>query len=258
VATLLWLESGSCSGESMGILGAEGPGKDDHNLMDFLEGEDVELLWHPSLSAETPRQAAAIIQRILDGEQPLTLFCVEGSIIHGPNGTGRYDTFHGEPKKDLIAALCGKADYVFAMGTCAAYGGIPAAPPNPSEASGLQYTFDHAGGLLPPEWVSRAGMPVINVAGCPADAATMLKTLSWVLDGIPLELKRHGKPPMVHPCLADPNSAHKRCRTGEQVGYSCYGCISAHFPSGKGLFRPVDTARPLAPAPAPPKDSAGG
>jgi hydrogenase small subunit len=178
----------------MGILGAEGPGKEDHNLMEFLELQEVELLWHPSLSAATPREAAAIIRRILDGEQALTMFCVEGSVIHGPNGTGRYDTFHGEPKRDVIAALCGRADYVFAMGTCAAFGGIPAAAPNPSEATGLQYSMDRAGGLLPPEWRSGAGMPVINVAGCPADAATMLKTLAWVLDGMHLELKKHGKP----------------------------------------------------------------
>jgi len=34
------------------------------------------------------------------------------------------------------------------MGTCAAFGGIPAAPPNPTEASGIQFTLDKPGGLL--------------------------------------------------------------------------------------------------------------
>jgi hydrogenase small subunit len=62
-----------------------------------------------------------------------------------------FDSIHGKPKKDLIAALCNKAEYVLAMGTCAAFGGIPAAPPNPTESSGLQFSLDKPGGLSP-EW----------------------------------------------------------------------------------------------------------
>ena len=87
-----------------------------------------------------------------------------------------------------FAALCDKADYVLAMGTCAAFGGIPAAPPNPTESSGLQFTNNQPGGLLGPEWRSRAGLPVLNLAGCPVDAATMIKTMGLVLKGMPLEL----------------------------------------------------------------------
>jgi Ni,Fe-hydrogenase I small subunit len=239
MATLLWIESGSCSGDSMAILGAEGRGKDGDNLMDFLELHGIELLWHPSLSPEPPSAISALFRRIAAGEKELTLLCVEGSIIHGPNGTGAYDTFDGRPKRDLIAELCQHAQYVFAMGTCAAYGGIPAAPPNPSESTGLQYTHEKPGGLLPPEWTSRAGLPVINVGGCPADASTMIRTLNLVMDGLPVELKKFGKPQTVLPCLCDPNTLHKKCRTGEQVGYSCYGCIGAHFPASKPLYRPA-------------------
>ena len=129
MATLLWMECGACSGESMAILGAEGPGKEEgYNLADFLKSQRVKLLWHPSLSLESPKQVESLIGRILAGEQELTLLCVEGSILHGPDGTGMFDTFGGKPKRDIIAALGAKADYVLAMGTCAAFGGIPAAP----------------------------------------------------------------------------------------------------------------------------------
>jgi uptake hydrogenase small subunit len=107
--TILWMECGACSGESMAILGAEGRGKPGHTLPAFLEDHGAHLLWHPSLSLESPRQAAAIIDRVIAGEQPLTLLCVEGSIIHGPNGTGRFDVFEGRPKRDIVAALCGRA-----------------------------------------------------------------------------------------------------------------------------------------------------
>ena len=78
----------------------------------FLENERVRLLWHPSLSLESPRELLNIVDSILRGREELTLLCVEGSIIHGPNGTGMFDSFHGKAKKDLIAALCSRAEYV--------------------------------------------------------------------------------------------------------------------------------------------------
>ena len=240
-ATLLWIECGSCNGESMAILGAQGPGKTGDNLSDFLEGEQVRLLWHPSLSETTPKEATAIINRVLAGEEELTILCVEGSIINGPHGTGMYDTFNGQPKRDLIRALCDQAKYVIAMGTCAAFGGIPAAPPNPSESCGLQFTNEQPGGLLGPEWRSKAGLPVINVSGCPADARTMIETMSLILRGMPLEVDRFNRPVTVVPCLSD--GVIKRCGTAEKVGYSCVGCIGAKFPLNKSLLRQVEVPK---------------
>jgi uptake hydrogenase small subunit len=138
--TLLWMACGACSGESMAILGAGGPDQAAETLPDFLDRRGVQLLWHPSLSPESPRELSAMIERIVAGEQHLTLLCVEGSIINGPDGTGLFDTFEGAPKRDLVAALCDRAEHVIAMGSCAAFGGIPAAPPNPTESVGLQFT----------------------------------------------------------------------------------------------------------------------
>ena len=237
-ATLLWIECGSCNGESMAILGAEGPGKTGDNLSDFLEDQQIRLLWHPSFSEIAPKQANAIIDRILAGEEPLTILCVEGSIINGPHGTGMYDTFNGRPKRDLIRALSDQAEYVIAMGTCAAFGGIPAAPPNPSESCGLQFTNERTGGLLGPEWRSKAGLPVINVSGCPADARTMIEAMRLTLAGLPLELDKFHRPMTVVPCLSD--GVNRRCGTAEKVGYSCIGCIGAKFPLNKPLFRQVE------------------
>ena len=131
--TLLWIGCGSCSGESMAILGVDGQATD---FLDLLEHDGIRLLWHPSLSLEP---LAPIVDRVLNRALPLTLLCVEGSIAMGPDGTGLFDTFDGKPKRDLVYELCSVADYVLALGTCASYGGIPAAPPNPTAAVGLQY-----------------------------------------------------------------------------------------------------------------------
>jgi Ni,Fe-hydrogenase I small subunit len=238
--TLLWVESGGCSGESMAILGLDGAfATGDYNLAQFLDDQGVRLLWHPSLSLESPLQLLSMVDSIVCGREQLTLFCVEGSIIHGPSGTGMYDSIHGKAKRDLIAALCEKAEYVLAMGTCAAFGGIPASPPNPTESSGLQFSLDKAGGLLKPEWRSRAGFPVFNLSGCPVDAVTMLRTMGLILNGQPPALDTLNRPSTVRPCLSD--ESRRKCRTAEKVGYSCYNCIGARFPINKRLFRHAES-----------------
>jgi hydrogenase small subunit len=148
------MECGACSGESMAILGAEGPGIGGDNLADFLESSQLQLLWHPSLSLESPKEVEGLIERILAGEQELTLLCVEGSIIHGPDGTGMFDTFCGSRKGHHRGGSATRRITYWPWGP-ARLRGIPAAPPNPTESSGLQFRNDRPGGLLSPEWRSR-------------------------------------------------------------------------------------------------------
>jgi hydrogenase small subunit len=60
------------------------------------------------------------------------------------------------------------AKFVVAIGDCATWGGIPATAPNPSESVGLQFLKRNHGGFLGKGYKSQAGLPVINVPGCPA------------------------------------------------------------------------------------------
>jgi uptake hydrogenase small subunit len=229
--TMLWISCGSCSGESMSMLGVDGQATD---FLDLLEHDGVRLLWHPSLSLEP---LAPIVDQILHSRVPLTLLCVEGSLAMGPDGTGLFDTFDGKPKRDLVYELCSVADYVLALGTCASYGGIPAAPPNPTAAVGLQYADGAPGGLLGKDWRSRKGLPVVNVAGCAADTDTMLAAMRWLLagDADPGRLDRFGRPTFVRPCLSAAD--RPRCGTAQWVGHSCYGCIGQKFPLSRPLLK---------------------
>ena len=229
--TLLWIGCGTCSGESMAMLGVDGQATD---FVDLLDKDGVRLLWHPSLSLEP---LAPIVHQILERTLPLTLLCVEGSIAMGPDGTGLFDTFEGKPKRDLVYELCWVADYVLALGTCASYGGIPAAPPNPTEAVGLQYADGTPGGLLGKDWRSVKGMPVVNVAGCAAEADTMLSAMRWLLtgDADPVQLDRFGRPTFVRPCLS--GADRPKCGTAQWVGHSCYGCVSQRFPLSRELLK---------------------
>lgn len=48
MTTLLWMQTGACSGETMALLCADRP-----NLESLLRQYAIDLLWHPSLSAGT-------------------------------------------------------------------------------------------------------------------------------------------------------------------------------------------------------------
>ena len=256
----------------MSLLGAETP-----NLLEALETQGVELLWHPSLSIETPRDLERIIERIATGTQELTVLCVEGAILIGPDGSGMYDTFRGRLKKDVIASLCEKAAVVVAVGTCASFGGIPAAPPNPTDAVGLQFLREQSeGGLLEPGWRSKAGLPVINLSGCPVHSNTIIQTLVWALSGVRLELDHLNRPAEFYSTLV-----HQGCTRNEyheydveetqfgnagcmffnlgcqgprtmatcnsilwnnqssktRIGVPCFGCTSPAFPRSDDLFK---------------------
>ncbi|MCA9540536.1 MAG: hypothetical protein KC620_16665 [Myxococcales bacterium] len=267
---MLWIQTGGCSGDTMSLLNAESP-----DLLEALRGLELELLWHPSLSLLGPAGLGRMIDRIERGEQALTILVVEGAIAQGPAGTGLYDTMLGEPKRDIVARLADVASVVVAAGTCAAYGGISAAGPDPDDYVGLQWTGDQPRGLLSPDWISRAGLPVINVAGCPTHPDDVLHALRLVVYGGTIELDAVNRPverfekafhracpakipklagaeiePGEIPCSFElgcqgPKTA-ARCSHGiwlgesskPRVGAPCVGCTSPTFPEDRELLAP--------------------
>ena len=227
--TLPWIGCGGCSGETQALLGVEGQASD---LLDLIDVDGLRLLWHPSLAEHDLRP---VRQALVEGRERLSVLCVEGSIALAEDGM--FDTAGGAGKFRIVASLCEQADYVLAMGACAGYGGWQAQPPNPSGAVGLQYTLDAAGGLLPPGWRSRQGLPVIAVAGCPVSAETQVSAIRWALQGAPGGLDRHGRAPMARPCL--PGVEYRGCGTPRRIGMRCTGCTGPRFPNftGRPLVR---------------------
>ena len=158
---ILWLQTAGCGGCSMSLLCAEAPG-----LFDLLDGAGLELLWHPSLSEATGSEVRDLLARIESGEQPLDILCVEGSILMGPHGTGKYQMMAGTGRSmlDWVRSLSRLATHVVAVGTCAAYGGVTSAGENLTDAVGLMYDGAEKGGALGTNFVARGGLPVVNVA----------------------------------------------------------------------------------------------
>ncbi|MFN8078059.1 MAG: hypothetical protein U0Q19_00695 [Kineosporiaceae bacterium] len=163
MATLLWLEGGACSGNTMSFLNAEEP-----TAVDLVTDFGIDVIWHPSLGMELGDQVQQILRECASGERQVDIFVYEGSVLMGPNGSGRYDMFAERPMKDWVAEIAPKAGVVVAVGDCSAWGGIPATPPNPTDAIGLQYLKGDRGGFLGKDFVSAMGLPVVNIPGCPA------------------------------------------------------------------------------------------
>ena len=271
MASLLWLQTGACSGDTMSLLCADSP-----SIESMIRKGTLDILWHPSLSATPPGGLAALIGRIEAGEQGLDILCIEGSLITGPFGTGMFDSYRGRAKIDIVKTLAPHARYVVAVGSCSAFGGIPAAPPNPTDSIGLQFERERPGGLLGPDWRSRAGLPVINLAGCPTHPTTITRSLALLAEGQPLELDALNRPrafygSTVHQgctrneyheydleetqfggrgclffnlgcqgpnTLANCNSELWNRRSSKpRAGVPCFGCTSPDFPRDGDLFR---------------------
>ncbi|MCF6276098.1 MAG: hydrogenase small subunit [Robiginitomaculum sp.] len=178
MANLLWLQGGACSGNTMSFLNAEEP-----SAVDLVTDFGINILWHPSLGVELGDNMKALMEDCISGETDLDILVFEGSIINAPNGTGEWNRFAGRPMKDWVKELSEKAQFVVALGDCATYGGIPAMAPNPSESNGLQFLKRERGGFLGPDFVSKSGLPVINIPGCPAHPDWVTQILVAVASG---------------------------------------------------------------------------
>ncbi len=178
MANVLWLQGGACSGNTMSFLNAEEP-----SVCDLVTDFGINMLWHPSLGQEIGDQVKQILNDCCTGKTPLDIFVFEGSVINAPNGTGEWNRFAGKPMVDWVNDLADAAGYVVAVGDCAAWGGIPATAPNPTDSEGLQFLKRERGGALGAAFRSGKGLPVINIPGCPAHPDWMTQVLVAIATG---------------------------------------------------------------------------
>jgi uptake hydrogenase small subunit len=227
---LLWLQSGGCGGCSLSLLCAEGP-----DLFTSLESAGINLLWHPSISEASNREFIDLLEAILAGQERLDFLCLEGSVVRGPEGSGKFHRLAGtgEPMMHWIERLAKVAGHVIAVGSCAAYGGITAAGGNPSEACGLQYDETLEGGLLGKRFTDPSGLPVINIAGCPVHPNWVTETLVQIAFD---DLRREDLDEWGRPRSYADHLVHHGCPRNEFYEYkasaekpSDLGCMMEHL-----------------------------
>jgi ferredoxin hydrogenase small subunit len=228
--SMLWLQAGSCGGCTMAAI--------EHGETGWfgeLEAFDVDLAWHPSLSEETGEEALAILERIASGATPLDLLCVEGSILRGPDGSGLFNRFGGSGRTalDWLKRIAPRARYCVAVGSCAAFGGVPAGAPNPTDACGLQYDGAFPGGALGEDFRSRSGLPVINVAGCAPHPGWIMETIVALRMG---DFAADDLDAIARPRFYAKTLAHHGCERNEYYEFkasaeklSDLGCLMEHL-----------------------------
>ncbi|MCI4677440.1 HupU protein [Rhodoblastus acidophilus] len=227
---LLWLQAGSCGGCTMSVLeqGASG-------WFAELKTFGLNLLWHPSVSEESGEEVLDILARIESGETLLDILCVEGSILRGPQGTGMFNRLSGTKRSllDIACSLAKRAQYCVAIGSCAAFGGVPAGDPDPTDACGLHYDGAEAGGALGRDYRSGKGLPVINVAGCAPHPGWIMETLQALAthDLTAADLDALGRPTFFAAHLA-----HHGCSRNEFYEFKASarvlserGCLMEHL-----------------------------
>ena len=222
--TLYWLQAGGCGGDTWSLFSAGTP-----DLAEALRRLRIDLAWHPSLSRESAVAHRARVEALARGDEPLDVLCVEGAVIRGPGGTGMYDTVEGRPKKEVIGALAHRARFVLAVGTCASFGGIGA--DGEVEATGLQFHKETPGGFLGTSFRSAAGLPVVNLPGCPCHDEVVIGTLTALLSGEDLPLTALATPEEWYGLLV-----HQGCTRNEYHEYRVEdsdfgdnGCLFFHL-----------------------------
>jgi hydrogenase small subunit len=122
----------------------------------------LSLDYHETVMAAAGHQAEANLARTVKDKAGAYLAIVEGSIPTGANGA--YCTIGGRAAVDIAREVCGGAAATIAIGTCAAFGGIPAASPNPTGALSVA---DAVPGLD----------TLINLSACPANVENLTALL---------------------------------------------------------------------------------
>ena len=183
---LIWMQGQSCDGDSMSVIDAERP-----DFITFLKRNKINLLYHPTLSPIFGEDAQKMFNDCLSGKIRIDIFVFEGAV---PTKEGFGDFFEGKDVKTMVKNFAAKSNITVAVGTCAAYGGIPSAPPNESGATGMQWHGYKKGGFLGADYVSGLGFPVINIPGCPTHPDWVINTLQSFRLGRPVLLDEYNRP----------------------------------------------------------------
>src|SRR6202047_1915411 len=179
---VVWMTTGlGCDGDSVSVTAATLPSIEDV-VMGAIPGLPVVHLHNPVLAYEVGDDFMKYWYQAAEGKLDPFVLVMEGSIPNEKIKKEGYwaalgtDSKTGQPitTNEWIDRLAPKALAIVCAGTCATYGGIHAMEGNPTGAMGLA---DYLGW----DCRSKAGLPIVNVPGCPVQPDNMMETLLYLL-----------------------------------------------------------------------------
>lgn len=181
-----WLAGMSCDGCSIATVGATQPSAESL-LTGTIPGVPKVILHHPVLSVEAGEDFVHDYQLAAKGELESPFVIIfEGSVPDEKlakeyggywSGLGAREV-EGEsqpiPTAEWLERMAPHAAAVIAIGTCATWGGVPAAVGNPTGAMGVM-------DFLGEDYRSTLGLPVVNIPGCAPQGDNFTETVAAIL-----------------------------------------------------------------------------
>jgi len=171
---VIWLSGQECTGCTETLL------RSGHPTVGHLILDLISLDYHETLSTPSGHLAEQAKKKSMAAHKGKFILVVEGAIPTKDNGI--YCQIGGRPILDILKETAPQAMGIVAIGSCASWGGIPSADPNPTGAVGAQEAL---GGKA----------TVINVPGCPPNPYNFLSTVLYILTFNKLpDLDKQGRP----------------------------------------------------------------
>lgn len=170
--SVIWLSFQECTGCTESLTRSASP------TLEGLIFDSISLDYHHTLQAASGNAAEAARHAAMEENKGAYLVLVDGSI---PLGNPGFSTIAGISNKDMLMETVADAAAVVSIGSCASFGGIPGADPNPTGAVAVRDLV--------------TDKPVINVPGCPPIPMVITAVLAQFLTfGQIPDLDKHGRP----------------------------------------------------------------
>ena len=183
--SVIWLHYQECTGCTESLLRTSHPG------LAELVLDLISLDYHETLMAAAGHQAEAALQNAIRQNAGKFILVVEGAIPLANHGN--YMRVGGRTGVDAVTEVAKSAGLTIAIGSCASWGGLPSADPNPTGAVGVQEVLKET--------------KVIKLPGCPANP--------YILLGVALQFATMGKLPALddegRPLFAYGRTIHEHC-----------------------------------------------
>lgn len=171
--SVIWISVQECTGCSESLLRSFEP------TLEGLIFDQFSLDYHHVLQAAAGEAAEAARDQAIERAYGKYVLIIDGGIPLAQNSP--LSTTGGRSASEIFRTAARGAALIVAVGSCATFGGLPAAAPNPTNAGGA---IDALKDLVDQGAVTA---PIINVPGCPP--------VPEVMTGVIVYFLTYGKPP---------------------------------------------------------------
>lgn len=171
---VIWLQGAGCTGCSVSILNAVSPRIQNLLLDEMVPGHQLNLMFHATIMGGQGEPVIKVLKDTVKNRKGGYILVVEGAIPTAEKGM--YGTIGEEEGKHItvkqsVEELGRNSLLTIAIGSCAAFGGIPAAKPNPTGCKSVWEVFRDSG----------IDTLVVNLPGCPLHPEWFTGTISAIM-----------------------------------------------------------------------------